>query len=58
MQYKLTVKVEAQNETEVIRLGSYLQKILSTSNTQEITHLLEKVAKNPALVKTALKFSI
>ena len=57
MQYKLTVKVEASGEAEVKQLGSLLQKVLQTSNNQEIIRLLEKVAKNPSLVKTALKFA-
>lgn len=57
MQYKLIVKVEASGETEVKQLGSLLQKVLQTSNNQEIIRLLDKVVKNPALVKTALKFA-
>ncbi len=57
MQYKLTVKVEASGETEVKQLGSLLQKVLQTSNNQEIIRLFDKVVKNPSLVKTALKFA-
>ena len=57
MQYKLTIKVEASGETEVKQLGSLLQKVLSTSDKQDVIRLLDKVAKNPLLIKTALKFA-
>lgn len=57
MQYKLTVKVEASGESEVKQLGSLLQKVLQSSNNQDIIRLLDKVVKNPSLVKTALKFA-
>ena len=57
MQYKLTIKVDASGETEVKQLGTLLQKVLSTSDKQDVIRLLDKVAKNPLLIKTALKFA-
>ena len=57
MQYKLTIKVEASGETEVKQLGMLLQKVLSTSDKQDVIRLLDKVAKNPALIKTAIRFA-
>lgn len=57
MQYKLTIKVDASGETEVKQLGTLLQKVLSTSDKQDVIRLLDKVAKNPMLIKTALKFA-
>jgi hypothetical protein len=57
MQYKLTIKVDASSEVEVKQLGTLLQKVLSTSDKQDVIRLLDKVAKNPMLIKTALKFT-
>lgn len=57
MQYKLSIKVDASGETEVKQLGTLLQKVLSTSDKQDVIRLLDKVAKNPVLIKTALKFA-
>ena len=57
MQYKLTIKVEASGEAEVKQLGTLLQKVLSTSDKQDVILLLDKVAKNPVLIKTALRFA-
>ena len=57
MQYKLTIKVEASGEAEVKQLGTLLQKVLATTDKQDVIHLLDKVAKNPVLVKAALKFA-
>ena len=57
MQYKLSIKVDASGETEVKQLGTLLQKVLSTSDKQDVIRLLDKVAKNPMLIKTALKFA-
>lgn len=57
MQYKLTIKVDAQSDDEVKRLGALLQKVLQSSNKQDVILLLEKVAKNPALIKTAIRFA-
>ena len=57
MQYKLTIKVEAQNEDEVRRLGQLLQKVLTSADAKDVVTLLEKVAKNPSLIKTAIRFA-
>lgn len=57
MQYKLTIKVDASGEAEVKQLGTLLQKVLSTSDKQDVIRLLDKVAKNPVLIKTALRFA-
>ena len=57
MQYKLTIKVDASGEAEVKQLGLLLQKVLSTSDKQDVIRLLDKVAKNPALIKTAIRFA-
>lgn len=57
MQYKLTIKVDASGEAEVKQLGSLLQKVLSTSDKQDVIRLLDKVAKNPSLIKAAIRFA-
>jgi len=57
MQYKLSIKVDANGEAEVKQLGTLLQKVLSTSDKQDVIRLLDKVTKNPLLIKTALKFA-
>lgn len=57
MQYKLSIKVDASGEAEVKQLGTQLQKVLSTSDKQDVIRLLEKVAKNPSLIKTAIRFA-
>ena len=57
MQYKLTIKEDASGEAEVKQLGLLLQKVLSTSDKQDVIRLLDKVAKNPALITTAIRFA-
>ena len=54
MQYKLSIKVDASGEAEVKQLGTLLQKVLSTSDKQDVIRLLDKVAKNPLLINIFL----
>lgn len=57
MQYRLTIKVEAASEAEVKQLGALLQKVINTTDSKDVALLLSKVVKNPALVKTAIRFA-
>lgn len=57
MQYRLTIKVDAASEAEVKQLGALLQKVINSTDVKDVTLLLDKVVKNPALVKTAIRFA-
>lgn len=57
MQYRLTIKVDAASEAEVKQLGALLQKVINSTDNKDIAILLDKVVKNPALVKTAIRFA-
>ena len=56
MVYTITLKVAAPDLAAAQNLGNLLQNCANTVEHTDIIKLLEKVKKNPSLVKTALKF--
>ncbi len=54
--YKVTLTVEAPDPETVRQVGNLLQGAVNKVEKQDIIRLLDKVVKNPNLIKTALKF--
>lgn len=54
--FKVSITVEAESPETVQKVGNLIQIAVSKVEQPDIIRLLEKVAKNPQIVKTALKF--
>lgn len=54
--FKIGITIEAKSEARVKKVGSLLQNTVNNVEQEDIIRLLEKVAQNPKIVKTALKF--
>lgn len=55
-QYKISIKVKAEDAAAAKNLADHLQAALQVVEHSDIVKLLAKVAQKPGLVKTALKF--
>ena len=55
-QYELKIRMNASSSDEVKALGNGLQNAVNNIDHNDLQKLLNAVAKNPSLVKTALKF--
>ena len=54
--FKVGITIEAETPESVQKIGNLLQNAVNKVEQQDMVRLLEKVAKNPGIVKTALKF--
>jgi hypothetical protein len=54
--FKIGITIEAETPEKVQKVGNLLQVAVNKVEQEDIILLLEKVAKNPKIVKTALKF--
>jgi len=54
--FKVSITVEAESPETVQKVGNLIQIAVNKVEQRDIIRLLEKVAKNPQIVKTALKF--
>ena len=54
--FKVSITIEAESPETVQMVGNLIQNAVNKVEQRDIIRLLEKVAKNPQIVKTALKF--
>jgi len=54
--FKVGITIEADTSDTVQKVGNLLQNALNNVEQEDIIRLLEKVVKNPKIIKTALKF--
>ncbi len=54
--FKIGITIEAPTPEKVQKVGNLIQTAVNKVEQDDIIRLLEKVAKNPGIVKTALKF--
>ena len=54
--FKVSISIEADKPESVQQLGNLIQNAVNKVEQKDIILLLEKVVKNPSIVKTALKF--
>jgi hypothetical protein len=54
--YKISITTPAPDADGAKKLADLLQSVAQTVDYADIVKLLSKVKKNPAIVKTALKF--
>lgn len=54
--FKISITVEADSAEVVQKVGNLIQSTVNKVDQQDIIRLLEKVVKNPQIVKTALNF--
>jgi hypothetical protein len=54
--FKVGITIEGETPEMVKMVGNLIQNAVNKVEQEDIIRLLEKVAKNPQIVKTALKF--
>ncbi len=54
--FKVAITIEAETPETVQKVGNLIQNAVNNVEQKDIIRLLEKVAQNPGIVKTALKF--
>ena len=54
--FKIGITIEANEPETVQKVGNLIQNAVNKVEQEDIIKLLEKVAKKPSIVKTALKF--
>lgn len=54
--FKVGITIEADNTEVVQQVGNLLQNAVNKVEQQDMIRLLSKVAKNPKIVKTALRY--
>lgn len=54
--FKVGITIEAETTESVKRVGNLLQNAVNKVEQEDMIRLLEKVVKNPKIIKTALKF--
>jgi hypothetical protein len=54
--FKVGITIEGETPEVVKNIGNLIQNAVNKVEQEDIIRLLEKVAKNPKIVKTALKF--
>ena len=54
--FKVGITIEADATDTVQKIGNLIQDAVNNVEQEDIVRLLEKVVRNPKIVKTALKF--
>lgn len=54
--FKVSIEINSDNPETVKRVGNLIQSAVNKVEQGDMIQLLEKVVKNPQIVKTALKF--
>lgn len=54
--FKVGITIEADNTEVVKQVGNLLQNAVNKVGQEDMVKLLTKVAKNPNIVKTALRY--
>lgn len=54
--FKVAITIEADTAATVQQVGNLLQNAVNKVEQQDMIKLLTKVAKNPKIVKTALRY--
>ncbi len=54
--FKVGITIEADASETVKKVGNLIQNAVNKVEQKDMIRLLEKVAKNPQIIKTALKF--
>ncbi|MCU4176457.1 hypothetical protein [Carboxylicivirga sp. N1Y90] len=54
--FKVGITIESEAPETVKKVGNLIQNAVNKVEQEDIIRLLEKVAKNPQIIKTALKF--
>jgi hypothetical protein len=54
--FKVAITIETDTTETVQKIGNLIQNTVNKVEHKDIINLLEKVAKNPNIVKTALNF--
>lgn len=54
--FKVGITIEADAAETVKKVGNLIQNAVNKVEQKDMIRLLEKVAKNPQIIKTALKF--
>ena len=54
--FKVGITIESVSTETVQQIGNLIQNTVNKVEHKDIINLLEKVAKNPSIVKTALNF--
>lgn len=54
--FKIGITIEAETPDKVQEVGNLIQNAVNKVEQEDIVKLLRKVASNPNIVKTALKF--
>ena len=54
--YVVKITIESDNTKEVQQIGNLIQGTLNKVDNADVISLLNKVNKNPSIVKTALNF--
>ena len=54
--FKVGITIEAETPETVKQLGNLIQNAVDKVEQEDIIKLLTKVAKNPKIVKTALRY--
>lgn len=54
--FKVEILIETESTDTVKKIGNLIQNAVNKVEQVDMILLLEKVAKNPQIVKTALKF--
>ncbi len=55
--FKVSITIEAESPETVQKVGNLIQNAVNKVEQKDMIRLLEKVAQNPSIVKTALKFT-
>ena len=54
--FKVGITIEADATETVKKVGNLIQNAVNKVEQDDLIRLLEKLAKNPQIIKTALKF--
>lgn len=54
--FKVGITIEADTTETVKKIGNLIQNAVNKVEHEDMIRLLEKVAKNPKIVKTALRY--
>ncbi len=54
--FKIGITIEAESPEKVQKIGNLIQHAVNNLDKEDIIKLLEKVARNPSVVKNAMFF--
>jgi len=54
--YNVPITIEARDQTELMLVTSAVQDLILKVGNANLIRLAEKIKKNPAIIKTALKY--